>query len=91
MDGFAFGIQSKAEVATESCEGKSAACFCQGQRISGMDTSTSHIVNEYQGAVVKPRGPRKAVDADHRISDHPKGSVEFNLMRTGGKGEQRDQ
>ena len=34
-------VKSKAaEVATESCEGKVAACFCQGYRISGMDTST---------------------------------------------------
>ena len=38
--GFAFSqrtlhkLQSKAEVATESCEGKVAACFCQGYGIS---------------------------------------------------------
>jgi hypothetical protein len=77
--GFAFSqrtlhkLQSKAEVATESCEGKVAACFCQGYRISGMDhIHISHLlthkrlVDEYQGEVVTPRGPRKAVDADHR-------------------------
>jgi hypothetical protein len=28
------GLQSKAEVATESCEGKVAACFCQEYGIS---------------------------------------------------------
>ena len=38
--GFAFSqrtlhkLRSKAEVATESCEGKVAACFCQGYGIS---------------------------------------------------------
>jgi hypothetical protein len=38
-------LQSKAEVATESCEGKVAACFCQGYRISGMDhIHISHLL-----------------------------------------------
>jgi hypothetical protein len=68
----------KAEVATESCEGKVAACFCQGYGISDGHiphlTFVKHIsgcVDEYQGAVVKPRGPRKAVDADRRNSGSP--------------------
>lgn len=38
-------LQSKAEVATESCEGKVAACFCQGYRIPYIwDGSHPHLL-----------------------------------------------
>jgi hypothetical protein len=43
-------LQSKAEVATESCEGKVAACFCQGYRIFGMDhIHISHLLTHISG------------------------------------------
>ena len=63
--------KSKAEVATESCEGKVAACFCQGYGISDGHIPHLTFVNTKNIRVVKPRGPRKAVDADHRISGSP--------------------
>ena len=94
-------FHNNAEVVTESCEGRVAACFVRDSRNTiylGWRhphltfVNTLAAVDEYQGAVVKPRGPRKKqLTKITEIPDHPKGSVEFNLMRTGGKGNLRDQ
>jgi hypothetical protein len=83
---FSPSYKCKAEVVTENSEGKVAACFCWGYHISGwthphLTFVTQAAVDEYQ----RNRGDhKKQLTQIAEIPDHPKGSVEFNLMRTGG-------